>query len=125
MVKQKIEEYGSQPFHLGDALIGASAVVFAIAIVIFFNYNPDTSKTTLAHKIEMLEGQVERLSQSNLDRISDIGDVNIRVSRLNNSLQDVKSDIRQYDVKLKAEANRDQFFRMIDKLLEQGRDADK
>ena len=69
MVKQKLEEYGSQPFHLGDAFIGAGAVLFGVMIVIFFNYDPETSKTTLAHKIEMLEGQVERLSQEDYEHV--------------------------------------------------------
>jgi len=94
-------------------------------IVIFFNYDPETSKTRLSHKIEMLEGQVERLQQNNLDRMRDIGDVELYVSKLNNSIKDLKSDMRSYDTKLKAEANRDQFFDMIDKLLEQGRNVDK
>jgi len=118
MVKQKLEQYGSQPFHLGDALIGAGAVLFGIMIVIFFNYDPETSKTRLSHKIEMLEGQVERLQQNNLDRMRDIGDVELYVSKLNNNIKDLKSDIKQYDSKLKAEANRDQFFEMIDRLIE-------
>ena len=125
MVKQKLEQYGSQPFHLGDALIGAGAVLFGIMIVIFFNYDPETTKSRLSHKIEMLEGQVERLQQYNLDRIRDIGDVELYVSKLNNNIKDLKSDMRSYDSKVKAEANRDQFFSMIDKLLEQGRNVDK
>ena len=125
MVKQKLEEYGSQPFHLGDAFIGAGAVLFGLLIVIFFNYDPETSKTRLSHKIEVLEGQVERLQQNNLDRMRDIGDVELYVSKLNNSIKDLKSDMRSYDTKLKTEANRDQFFKMIDKLLEQGRNVDK
>ena len=118
MVKQKLEQYGSQPFHLGDAFIGAGAVLFGLLIVIFFNYDPETSKTRLAHKIEMLEGQVERLQQYNLDRMRDIGDVELYVYKLNNNLKDLKSDIKQYDSKLKAEANRDQFFDLVDRLIE-------
>jgi len=118
MVKQKLEQYGSQPFHLGDALIGAGAVLFGLLIVIFFNYDPETSKTRLAHKIEMLEGQVERLQQYNLDRMRDIGDVELYVYKLNNNLKDLKSDIKQYDSKLKAEANRDQFFDFVERMIE-------
>ena len=118
MVKQKIEEYGSQPFHLGDAFIGAGAVLLGLLIFIWFNYDPDTNRESMAFKIELLEGQVERLQQSNLDRISDIGDVDLEVSRLSNNLRDLKSDIKLYDSKLKAEANRDQFFDMVERLIE-------
>ena len=125
MVKQKLEQYGSQPFHLGDAFIGAGAVLFGIMIVIFFNYDPETTKSRLASKIESLENRIEFLQDQNLDRIRDIGDVDVQVFKLNNNLKDLKSDIKQYDSKLKAEANRDQFFSMIDKLLEQGRDVNK
>jgi hypothetical protein len=125
MVKQKLEQYGSQPFHLGDAFIGAGAVLFGIMIVIFFNHDPETSKSTLSHKIESLENRIEFLQDQNLDRIRDIGDVDLQVLKLNNNLKDLKSDISKYDNQLKAEANRDQFFSMIDKLLEQGRNVDK
>ena len=118
MVKQKLEEYGSQPFHLGDAFIGAGAVLFGIMIVIFFNYDPETTKSRLASKIESLENRIEFLQDQNLDRIRDIGKVDVQVFKLNNNLKDLKSDIKSYDSKLKAEANRDQFFEMIDRLIE-------
>ena len=118
MVKQKIEEYGSQPFHLGDAFIGAGAVLLGLLIFLWINYDPETSKDRLAQKIELLEGQVERLQQSNLDRMKDIGDVELNVSKLNNNIKDLKSDINSYDSKLKAEASRDQFFDMIERLIE-------
>jgi hypothetical protein len=118
MVKQKIEQYGAQPFHLGDALIGAGAVLLGLLIFLWINYDPNTSKDTLASKIELLEGRVERLQQSNLDRISDIGDVDLKVLRLNNNLRDLESDVKLYDSKLKADANRDQFFDMVERLIE-------
>ena len=118
MVKQKIEQYGAQPFHLGDALIGAGAVLLGLLIFLWINYDPNTSKDTLASKIELLEGQVERLQQSNLDRISDIGDVDLKVLRLSNNLRDIESDVKLYDSKLKADANRDQFFDMVERLIE-------
>lgn len=125
MVKQKLEQYGSQPFHLGDAFIGAGAVLFGVMIVIFFNYDPETSKTTLAHKIESLENRIEFLQDQNLDRIRDIGEVDVQVFKLNNNIKDLKSDIKSYDSKLKAEANRDQFFKMIDRLIDQSERNDR
>jgi len=117
-INKKIENYGAQPFHLGDALIGAGAVFFGLLIFLWINYDPNTSKDTMAYKIELLEGKVERLQQSNLDRIGDIGDVDLEVSRLNNSLRDLKSDINRYNSNLKADANRDQFFDMVERLIE-------
>lgn len=118
MVKQKIEQYGAQPFHLGDAFIGAGAVLLGLLIFLWINYDPNTSKDTLASKIELLEGRVERLQQSNLDRISDIGDVDLKVLRLSNNLRDIESDVKSYDSRLKADANRDQFFDMVERLIE-------
>ena len=117
-ISKKIENYGAQTFHLGDAFIGAGAVLLGLLIFLWINYDPDTNKESMAFKIELLEGQVERLQQSNLDRISDIGDVDLEVSRLSNNLRDLKSDIKLYDSKLKADANRDQFFDMVERLIE-------
>ena len=117
-ISKRIENYGAQTFHLGDAFIGAGAVLLGLLIFLWFNYDPDTNRESMAFKIELLEGQVERLQQSNLDRISDIGDVDLEVSRLSNNLRDLKSDIKLYDSKLKADANRDQFFDMVERLIE-------
>ena len=117
-ISKKIENYGAQSFHLGDALIGAGAVLLGLLIFLWINYDPNTSKDALAQKIELLEGRVERLQQSNLDRISDIGDVDLKVLRLNNTLRDLESDIKSYDSKLQADANRDQFFDMVERLIE-------
>ena len=101
-------------FHLADAFLGASVMLAVIALWLAFAVPPKATKS----EIDTLEKRIEWLQDSNLDRIRDIGDVELQVLKLNNNLKDLKSDIKQYDSKLKAEANRDQFFEMIDRLIE-------
>ena len=113
-INKKIEQYGAKEFHLADAFLGASVMLAVIALWLAFAVPPKATKS----EIESLENRIEWLQDSNLDRIGDIGDVELQVLKLNNNLKDLKSDIKQYDSKLKAEANRDQFFEMIDRLIE-------
>ena len=113
-INKKIEQYGAKEFHLADAFLGASVMLAVIALWLAFAVPPKATKS----EIESLENRIEWLQDSNLDRIRDIGDVELQVLKLNNNLKDLKSDIKQYDSKLKAEANRDQFFEMIDRLIE-------
>jgi peptidoglycan hydrolase CwlO-like protein len=113
-INKKIEQYGAKEFHLADAFLGASVMLAIIAMWIAFAVPPKATKS----EIDTLEKRIEWLQESNLDRIRDIGDVELYVSKLNNNIKDLKSDIKQYDSKLKAEANRDQFFEMIDRLIE-------
>ena len=113
-INKKIERYGAKEFHLADAFLGASVMLAVIALWFAFAVPPKATKSEIA----TLEKRIEWLQDSNLDRIRDIGDVELQVLKLNNNLKDLKSDIKQYDSKLKAEANRDQFFEMIDRLIE-------
>jgi peptidoglycan hydrolase CwlO-like protein len=113
-INKKIEQYGAKEFHLADAFLGASVMLAVIALWLAFAVPPKATKSEIA----TLEKRIEWLQDSNLDRIRDIGDVELQVLKLNNNLKDLKSDIKQYDSKLKAEANRDQFFEMIDRLIE-------
>lgn len=113
-INKKIEQYGAKEFHLADAFLGASVMLAVIALWFAFAVPPKATKSEIA----TLEKRIEWLQDSNLDRIRDIGDVELQVLKLNNNLKDLKSDIKQYDSKLKAEANRDQFFEMIDRLIE-------
>ena len=113
-INKKIEQYGAKEFHLADAFLGASVMLAVIALWLAFAVPPKATKS----EIQSLENRIEWLQDSNLDRIRDIGDVELQVLKLNNNLKDLKSDIKQYDSKLKAEANRDQFFEMIDRLIE-------
>ena len=113
-INKKIEQYGAKEFHLSDAFLGASVMLAVIALWLAFAVPPKATKSEIA----TLEKRIEWLQDSNLDRIRDIGDVELQVLKLNNNLKDLKSDIKQYDSKLKAEANRDQFFEMIDRLIE-------
>jgi len=115
-INKKIEQYGAKEFHLADAFLGASVMLAIIAMWIAFAVPPKATKSEIA----TLEKRIEWLQDSNLDRIRDIGDVELQVLRLNNNIKDLRNDVSKYDSQLKAEANRDQFFKMIDKLLEQG-----
>ena len=115
-INKKIEQYGAKEFHLADAFLGASVMLAVIALWLAFAVPPKATKAEIA----TLEKRIEWLQDSNLDRIRDIGDVELQVLRLNNNIKDLRNDVSKYDSQLKAEANRDQFFKMIDKLLEQG-----
>jgi len=115
-INKKIEQYGAKEFHLADAFLGASVMLAVIALWLAFAVPPKATKSEIA----TLEKRIEWLQDSNLDRIRDIGDVELQVLRLNNNIKDLRNDVSKYDSQLKAEANRDQFFKMIDKLLEQG-----
>ena len=115
-INKKIEQYGAKEFHLADAFLGASVMLAVIALWLAFAVPPKATKSEIA----TLEKRIEWLQDSNLDRIRDIGDVELQVLRLNNNIKDLRNDVSKYDSQLKAEANRDQFFKMIDRLLEQG-----
>ena len=115
-INKKIEQYGAKEFHLSDAFLGASVMLAVIALWLAFAVPPKATKSEIA----TLEKRIEWLQDSNLDRIRDIGDVELQVLRLNNNIKDLRNDVSKYDSQLKAEANRDQFFKMIDRLLEQG-----
>ena len=113
-INKKIEQYGAKEFHLADAFLGASVMLAVVALWLAFAVPPKATKSEIA----TLEKRIEWLQDSNLDRMKDIGDVELQVLKLNNNLNDLKSDIKQYDSKLKAEANRDQFFDLVDRLIE-------
>ena len=120
-INKKIERYGAQEFHLSDAFLGASVMLAVIALWIAFAVPSKATKSDF----EVLENRIEWLQEENLDRIRDIGGVKSKITSVEWDINDLEKEIRSYDTKLKAEANRDQFFGMIDKLLEQGRNVDK
>ena len=120
-LNDKIERYGAQEFHIGDAFLGASLALVLMMFWIMFWATPKATQDDIA----ILEDRIEWLQEENLDRIRDVGDVKNDVWSAEMDISNLKKEMRSYDAKLKAEANRDQFFKMIDKMLEQGRNADK
>lgn len=124
-LNKKIERLGAQEFHFADAFVGASVALVAVMFWIMFLTEPKVTEDRLQQKIDFVESQIEWLQEQNLDRIGDIGDTNRRIRSVDNDVTKLEQDIKSYDNQLKAEANRDQFFSMIDKLLEQGRNVDK
>ena len=124
-LNDKIERLGAQEFHLADAFVGASVALVAVMFWIMFLTEPKVTEKRLQQKIDFVESQIEWLQEQNLERIGDIGDTNRKINSVEWDISDLESEIRSYDSKLKAEANRDQFFKMIDRLLEEGRNVDK
>ena len=115
-INKKIEQYGAKEFHLADAFLGASVMLAVIALWLAFAVPPKATKA----EIESLENRIEWLQEENLKRIRDVADAKNGVWSVEMDVIDLKKEIKSYDTKLKAEANRDQFFKMIDRLLEQG-----
>ena len=115
-INKKIEQYGAKEFHLADAFLGASVMLAVIALWLAFAVPPKATKS----EIESLENRIEWLQEENLKRIRDVADAKNGVWSVEMDVIDLKKEIKSYDTKLKAEANRDQFFKMIDRLLEQG-----
>lgn len=113
MVKQTLERYGSQPFNIGDAFIGAVTVLAGIMVVLAFNYDPEQSKQRLANKIELLEGQIQRLHETNLEQMTDIADLERDLFKMNLRFREVQTaDSRN--------ANK-QFFDMMEKMIEKSK----
>ena len=115
-INKKIEQYGAKEFHLADAFLGASVMLAIIAMWIAFAVPPKATKA----EIEALEDRIEWLQEENLKRMRDVADAKNSVWSVEMDINGLKKEIKSYDAKLKAEANRDQFFKMIDRLLEQG-----
>ena len=115
-INKKIEQYGAREFHLADAFLGASVMLAIIAMWIAFAVPPKVTKS----EIESLENRIEWLQEENLKRIRDVADAKNNIWSVEMDINGLKKEIKSYDAKLKAEANRDQFFKMIDRLLEQG-----
>ena len=115
-INKKIERLGAQEFHLADAFLGASVMLAIIAMWIAFAVPPKATKA----EIESLENRIEWLQEENLKRIRDVADAKNNIWSVEMDINGLKKETKSYDTKLKAEANRDQFFKMIDRLLEQG-----
>ena len=115
-INKKIEQYGAKEFHLADAFLGASVMLAVIALWIAFAVPPKATKA----EIEALEDRIEWLQEENLERMRDVADAKNNIWSVEMDINGLKKEIKSYDTKLKAEANRDQFFKMIDRLLEQG-----
>ena len=115
-INKKIEQYGAKEFHLADAFLGASVMLAVIALWLAFAVPPKATKS----EIEALEDRIEWLQEENLERMRDVADAKNSVWSVEMDINGLKKEIKSYDTKLKAEANRDQFFKMIDRLLEQG-----
>lgn len=120
-INKKIERYGAQEFHFADAFLGASVMLAIVALWIAFVVPPKATKSEIA----TLEKRIDWLQEENLERIRDVADAKNNIWSAEMDISNLKKEIKSYDSKLKAEANRDQFFRMIDKLLEQGRNVDR
>lgn len=110
-LEKKIERYGAQEFHLGDAFIGGLAVTFMFLIIIVFNYDHETSGKRLLTKIESLERQVTHLQDENLQRIGEVGEVN-------NDLWSLEMRVKQIDSEKTASANRQEFFDFVERMIE-------
>ena len=120
-INKKIERYGAQEFHFSDAFLGASVMLAIVALWIAFIVPPKATKSEIA----TLEKRIDWLQEENLERIRDVADAKNGIWSVELDINSLEKEIRQYDAKLKAEANRDQFFKMIDKLLEEGRNVDR
>ena len=111
MVKQTLERYGAQEFHLGDAFIGGLAVTFMFLIIIVFNYDHETSGKRLLTKIESMERQITHLQDENLQRIGEVGEVN-------NDLWSLEMRVKRIDTEKTASANRQEFFDFVERMIE-------